>query len=111
MDGTSRAELMTFQQGEELKERFDRLIGLLGEEIEIYPDILRVGIPSYQQLAIGNNSAMSFDARWEVIDRESGRWLQMRLRDPLGTPILIREWRCVFHPPDGGPVVDRPSFP
>ena len=109
---TARPELMTFQQGEELKERFDRLLGLLGEEIEIHPDTITPYLPvSYQELRISSNASLSFHAQWEVIDRESGRWLQLRLRDPMGQPILIREWRCVFHPPGGGPVVDHPSFP
>jgi hypothetical protein len=107
---SERPELMTFQQGEELKERFDRLLGLLGEEINIHPDTVYPTIRSYA-LEIGTNSAVLPMVSWEVLDRESGRWLVLRIRGAEGYELLRREWKCVYRDPTGlgFPVVDRPG--
>lgn len=103
------AKLITFQQGQELKERFDRLLGLLGDEINLHPDTVYPTM-YWESLRVGTNSAVLPSVTWEVLDRESGRWLILRIRDATGFPILQREWKCVYRDPTGTfPMVDRPG--
>ena len=105
---SERPELMTFQQALDLNARLDRLIGLLGEEINLHPDSVYPTAIS-EPLRIGSNMAVLPSVTWQVIDRTSGRWLMMTLRDMNGYPVLIREWRCVWRSADGSMVIDRPQ--
>lgn len=96
---------------DDMDAKLDQLISLASEELNIHPDILMPGMVHYVVLPLTSNAAVKMEAEFSIQDRENGRYLVMRLRDPQGYWIFSRAWRCVWRPYPGEPgaVVDRPG--
>jgi hypothetical protein len=96
----------------ELEEKLDRLLALMGDEINVLPDIM---LPQEVCVALNLTSNLSTPLMLvaRVIDRAAGgRWLEIRLLGPNWEELTRREWRCVFRDPFTGAVFDRPGvFP
>ena len=90
-------------------QKLDQLLSLMSEEVNIHPDTLRPG--SYTQLGLHltYNSSLPMYAFYEVVDRIDGRYLMLQIRDPLGTPVISKQWKAVYREPFTDIVIDRPN--
>lgn len=77
------------------------------DEINIHPDTIRPGMqPIHLQQLSGNMSA-PLSGYVEIFDRDGFRWIRIQLRDVMGTPVLSREWQCVYRDPYSGTLINR----
>jgi hypothetical protein len=95
---------------ESVSEKLDRLLALMGEEVNLHPDF--VSPPAgyqVQGVPVTYNCSVPLVAQWWVQDHEGGRYLHLRLRDGNGMYVIDRAWKCVYRDPMTGAVVDRPG--
>lgn len=91
-----------------MQDALEQIQSLLNEEMNVHPDILRVD-SVVQPLYLTQNSAHYLTAHFSVIDRPNGRYLWMQIKDSLGTPVIVRQWKAVYRDPVSTRVVDKPN--